>query len=136
MIGQVQVVVGAAILDATGRLLSARRSAPAALAGRWEFPGGKVDPGERDQDALHREILEELGIEILLVDRIGDDWPLAPGLVLRLWTARVTLGEPEPLEDHDELRWLEPGHWLDVHWLPADLPVVRELARRSALEDT
>lgn len=120
--------MGAAILDEEGRLLSARRSAPAALAGRWEFPGGKVDPGESDVEALHREIEEELGITIELLDRIGGDWPLAPGLVLRLWTAQILLGDPAPLEDHDELRWLEPGNWLEVDWLPADLPIVQALA--------
>lgn len=122
------MVVGAAILDEAGRLLGARRSAPPRLAGRWEFPGGKVDPGETDTQALHREIHEELGVEIELVTRIGGDWPLAPGLVLRLWTARILVGEPLPLEDHDELRWLEPGGWFEVDWLPADLPIVEALS--------
>jgi len=126
-----QVVVGAAILDEGGRLLSARRSAPPRLAGRWEFPGGKVDPGETEIEALHREIQEELGVRIELIERVGGDWPLAPGLVLRLWTARIIAGEPFPLEDHDELRWLEPGGWLGVDWLPADLPIVEALAATS-----
>jgi len=122
------VVVGAAILDAHHRLLGARRSAPASLAGRWEFPGGKVDPGESDEQALHREILEELGVVVALQERIGGDWPLTDGLVLRLWTAKITSGQPLPLEDHDQLRWLEPGQWLEVDWLPADLPIVEALA--------
>jgi 8-oxo-dGTP diphosphatase len=120
--------VGAAILDAEGRLLAARRSAPSALAGGWEFPGGKVEQGELDLDALRREIREELGVEITIHDRIGGDWPLADPLVLRLWTAEVHQGVPVPLEDHDELRWLAPGTWGSVAWLPADWPIVAALA--------
>lgn len=122
------VVVGAAILDADLRLLAARRSGPSALAGGWEFPGGKVEPGEGDQAALQREVREELGIGITLGERIGGDWPLADEWVLRLWTAAIADGVPEPLEDHDELRWLEPGTWDTVEWLPADWPIVTALA--------
>jgi 8-oxo-dGTP diphosphatase len=122
------VVVGVALLDGDGRLLAARRSAPSALAGGWEFPGGKVEPGEGDEAALHREVREELGVAIALGDRIGGDWPLKEGWVLRLWTGRVVEGVPRPLEDHDELRWLVPGDWGSVAWLPADWPIVAALA--------
>jgi 8-oxo-dGTP diphosphatase len=122
------VVVGVALLDDDGRLLAARRSAPSALAGGWEFPGGKVEPDEDDEGALHREVREELGVGILLHDRIGGDWPLKEGWVLRLWTGRVVDGVPRPLEDHDELRWLVPGDWGSVEWLPADWPIVAALA--------
>lgn len=119
------VVVGAALLDG-GRLLAARRSAPASLAGGWELPGGKVEAGESDEAALVRECREELGVLVTLGARIGADWPLAAGLVLRVWTATVAPGQPAPapLEDHDELRWLDPDDWFSVAWLPADLPVV------------
>ena len=122
------VVVGVALLDDDGRLLAARRSAPSALAGGWEFPGGKVEPDESDEVALHREVREELGVGILLQDRIGGDWPLKEGWVLRLWTGRVVEGVPRPIEDHDELRWLAPGDWGSVAWLPADWPIVAALA--------
>lgn len=126
------VVVGAAVLDGD-RLLAARRTAPPALAGGWELPGGKVEPGESDQAALVRECREELGVEVMLRERVGGDWPLAPGLVLRVWTAGLTPGgpEPAPLEDHDELRWLGPGEWFTVAWLPGDLPAVRAVLERS-----
>jgi 8-oxo-dGTP diphosphatase len=122
------VVVAAAILDGD-RLLAARRSEPVALAGGWEFPGGKVEPGEADEDALIRECREELGVEVALGERLGGEWPLQPGYVLRVWTAHLVAGEPRPLEDHSELRWLEPDSWESVNWLAADLPVVRELRR-------
>jgi len=122
------IVVGAAILDG-GRLLAARRKEPAALAGGWELPGGKVEPGEDDLAALVRECREELGVVISPVERIGGDWAMSGGATLRVWTATVAEGEPQALDDHSEVRWLEPGQWYDVAWLAADLPVVRALER-------
>ncbi|WP_406173104.1 (deoxy)nucleoside triphosphate pyrophosphohydrolase [Streptomyces sp. NBC_00996] len=120
------VVVGAALLS-EGRLLSARRSAPPALAGRWELPGGKVEPGENPEHALVRELREELGVEAEPLERVPGEWTLKPGYVLRVWTARLLPGsaEPRPLEDHDELRWLTPGEIWDVDWLDADVPAVK-----------
>src|SRR6266545_5054036 len=78
--GDPLVVVGAAILDG-GRLLAAQRGEPPALAGGWELPGGKVEPGESEEDALVRECREELGVEIALGKRVGGDWPLANGMI-------------------------------------------------------
>ncbi|MET8169246.1 (deoxy)nucleoside triphosphate pyrophosphohydrolase [Streptomyces sp. NPDC005329] len=121
------VVVGAALLDA-GRLLAARRSAPPELAGRWELPGGKVEEGEAPEAALVRELREELGVEAETVERVPGEWPLRPPYVLRVWTARLRPGSaaPEPLQDHDALRWLTPAEIWDVDWLDQDVPAVRE----------
>ncbi|ANP49228.1 8-oxo-dGTP diphosphatase [Streptomyces griseochromogenes] len=125
------VVVGAALLD-DGRLLAARRSAPPELAGRWELPGGKVEAGERPEDALVRELREELGIDAEPVERVPGEWPLGSPYVLHVWTARLCPGSaaPQPLEDHDELRWLTPDRLWEVPWLDQDVPAVRELAAR------
>ncbi|MFJ1806377.1 MULTISPECIES: (deoxy)nucleoside triphosphate pyrophosphohydrolase [unclassified Streptomyces] len=121
------VVVGAALLDA-GRLLAARRSAPPELAGRWELPGGKVEAGEAPEAALVRELREELGVETETVERVPGEWPLRPPYVLQVWTARLRPGSaaPEPLQDHDALRWLTPAEIWDVDWLDQDVPAVRE----------
>ncbi|MFF4209921.1 (deoxy)nucleoside triphosphate pyrophosphohydrolase [Streptomyces sp. NPDC001796] len=117
------VVVGAAVLDG-GRLLAARRSAPPELAGRWELPGGKVEPGETPEQALVRELSEELGVTAEPVARIPGEWPLKPGYVLRVWTVRLVAGTPEPLQDHDVLRWLTPEQVWDVDWLEQDVAAV------------
>ncbi|MFF8591092.1 (deoxy)nucleoside triphosphate pyrophosphohydrolase [Streptomyces sp. NPDC015220] len=122
------VVVGAALLD-DGRLLAARRSAPPELAGRWELPGGKVEPGERPEDALVRELREELGVEAEVAERVPGSWPLRPPYELRVWTARLRPGSaaPKPLQDHDELRWLTPAEIWTVPWLDQDVPAVRSV---------
>jgi 8-oxo-dGTP diphosphatase len=132
------LVVAAAIvddLDDPRELLAARRAVPARLAGRWEFPGGKVDGDETPEDALHREIREELGVRIGLGDEVVglDDgmWRLSDDYVMRLWLAEIVEGTPEPLVEHDELRWLAPTQWHDVPWLDADVRIVDRLASLS-----
>ncbi|MCC2334004.1 (deoxy)nucleoside triphosphate pyrophosphohydrolase [Cellulomonas wangsupingiae] len=129
------LVVAAAVvddLDDPRLLLAARRATPASLAGRWEFPGGKVEAGETPEDALHRELREELGVRVGLgVELLGPDdgaWRLSDQYVMRLWFAEVVEGEPEPLVEHDQLRWLPDGQWLDVPWLDADVRIVEGLA--------
>lgn len=129
------LVVAAALVDSLAeprRLLAARRRKPLALAGRWEFPGGKVDPGETPVEALHREICEELGVVIRIGPEVpapdGGPWRISARYRLRLWPAVVVSGTPEPLVEHDELRWLDPGQWLSVPWLDADVRIVEALA--------
>ncbi|MGI8681859.1 MAG: (deoxy)nucleoside triphosphate pyrophosphohydrolase [Mycobacteriales bacterium] len=127
MSGEPVVVVGAAILDVAGgtpRVLAAQRAHPSDLAGWWEFPGGKVEPGETERDALVRECREELGVEITVADRLGGDLPIGDGgAVLRVWTATVRRGQPRPVE-HAATRWLTAEELYDVDWLAADLPLI------------
>lgn len=132
--GRIRVVAAALVDDlrTPGRLLSARRTEPPALAGGWELPGGKVEPGEDAAAALHREIREELGVQIVLGERLpgplGGWWPLGGTHAALVWPARVRHGLPEPLADHDALRWLEPAHLWSVDWLASNRPVVSALA--------
>lgn len=122
-----QIVVVAAALFTDGHLLAARRSAPPELAGRWELPGGKVEPGEHPEEALVRELREELGVEAEIGERVPGEWELRAPYVLRVWTAglRVDSPQPKPLQDHDELRWLGLGELWDVPWLDQDVEAVR-----------
>jgi mutator protein MutT len=123
---QPQIVVGAAILD-DGRVLAARRTGPPALAGKWELPGGKVDPGETDEAALVRECREELGVDVMLGRRVGRDWAIGEHGLLRIWLATIAAGTPQ-LRDHSEFRWLSIDELHNVDWLTADLPIVEKLA--------
>lgn len=131
------IVVAAALVDDLARprsLLAARRLKPTNLSGRWEFPGGKVDVGETPEEALHREIDEELGVAIRIGEEItapgGGGWRISPRYELRLWWSLVTSGVPAPLVEHDELRWLGPGDWLSVPWLDADVRIVQSMVER------
>jgi 8-oxo-dGTP diphosphatase len=122
----VLVVVGAAIFDGSGRLLAAQRSAPARYAGLWEFPGGKVEPGETPAEALVRECREELAIEIEVGALVGQaDIDIG---VLLIYRATLISGRPQPRE-HQALRWLAPHELEDVPWIAADRPLVRRLPR-------
>ena len=128
-------VVGAALLrtgdDGVRRVLSSRRTEPPRLAGLWEFPGGKVDPGESDEQALLRELREELAVEAEVGQRLGADVLIGETGVLRVYVCRLHAGEPA-LIDHDEHRWLAADELLDVDWIPVDLPLVEDLRRLLA----
>ena len=130
-------VVGGAVLDSLAepaRLLVARRTAPPQFAGMWEFPGGKVEQGETPGEALHRELLEELGISVRLGAELpapaSSGWPLNERAAMRVWFAELTDGQPRPLQDHDELRWVNlrnRGEVLGLPWIPADFPIIEAL---------
>ncbi|MEU2869295.1 (deoxy)nucleoside triphosphate pyrophosphohydrolase [Streptomyces olivoreticuli] len=126
-----RVVVGGAVFD-QGRLLAARRSAPPELAGRWELPGGKLEPGETAEQALVRELREELGVEVEPLERVAGEWPLRPPFVLHVWTAKLVSGTVRALQDHDEVRWLTPDRVDEVDWLDEDRPAVAAAVRLLA----
>ena len=124
-------MVGAVLVD-RGRVLAARRTRPTALAGQWEFPGGKVEPGEDPSAALVREIAEELNLAITVGPELsGAPWPISSAYELRLFLAALAdTGEPRPGPDHDQISWLAPDLLRSVRWLPADeqaLDAVRTL---------
>ncbi|SCL41088.1 8-oxo-dGTP diphosphatase [Micromonospora pallida] len=121
------MVVGAAIV-AGGRVLACARSAPPEVAGRWEFPGGKVEPGESETAALVRECAEELAVRVEIGDRVGRDVRMAHGRsVLRVYAARLVGGDQPQALEHAALRWLSADELDTVEWLPADVPIVAAL---------
>ena len=111
------VVAGAMI--AGGRLLVAQRDRPPELAGLWELPGGKVAPGETDADALARELFEELGVEVAVGERLGDDVALRDTMTLRAYLVTCLSGTPRA-DDHRALRWVTVNELDDLNWVPAD----------------
>jgi 8-oxo-dGTP diphosphatase len=120
------LVVGAAIVR-RGCVLAARRTTPPEAAGRWELPGGKVDAGESPDEALVREIREELGCDVAVDAWLDGEQPIGTTHVLRAAVCRLTATEPAASSDHDELRWLGPEQLDDVDWLEPDRPFLAEL---------
>ncbi|MGM1064726.1 NUDIX domain-containing protein [Saccharothrix sp. Mg75] len=126
-----RVVVAAAVVH-DGLLLAQQRAYPADAAGRWELPGGRVEPGEPDRAAVARECAEELGVTVEAADQVGPDVPLRADLVLRAYAARLVTGTPHPVE-HRAVRWLAPADLATLDWLPADralLPALHPLLPR------
>ena len=127
-----RLVVGLALLDdaaAPTRLLAARRSAPAALRGLWEFPGGKVEQGESPPDALRREIREELGCRVSVGESViatRHVYPFATVVLTTYWCT-LTAGQPA-LTVHSDLAWLRPEELPQLPWAPADIPAVEMIA--------
>jgi 8-oxo-dGTP diphosphatase len=122
-----QIVVAAAII-AERKVLVAQRVRPPELAGRWELPGGKVAAGESEPEALARELAEELGVEVEIGERLGDDVELNPTMTLRAYRATLVRGEPQ-LHDHAALRWVSATELQDVDWVPADRGFLAPLGR-------
>jgi 8-oxo-dGTP diphosphatase len=126
--------VVAAVIERDGLFLAARRTEPPALAGLWEFPGGKVEPGEDDTTALIRECREELGVEIAVGEPVGPEYLAVGGrMVVRTYRAVLVAGEPAPIENHDELRWLAAGtpESRALPWLEGDYVILDALEAES-----
>ncbi len=121
------VVAGALIADAA--LLVAQRLRPPELAGLWELPGGKVAPGESEPDALMRELREELGVDVTVGERLGDDVPIGESMILRAYLVARTGGALHP-HDHRELRWVSAAELEDLPWVPPDRAWLPELSKR------
>lgn len=124
------IVVGTAIVRGNA-LLAQQRAYPASAAGKWELPGGRVEPGESDVDAVRRECVEELGVDVHVGGTVGPDVVLGNGMLLRVYRAELAQpgAVPHP-HDHQALAWLTAGRLGSVDWLPADrvlLPALRRL---------
>ncbi len=124
------LVVACALIDVDGRVLIGQRPETSRLGGLWEFPGGKVEPGERPEEALIRELKEELAIDVtqaclapyVFASHGYDDFHLLmPLYVCRRWT-----GSPQAL-DHQELRWVKAAKLRDYPMPPADEPLIAHL---------
>jgi 8-oxo-dGTP diphosphatase len=121
------VVVGAAIVRG-GWLLAQQRAYPEHVAGRWELPGGRVEPGESDVDAVVRECVEELGVVVQVNGRVGSDVPLGDGTALfRVYAATLARDAVPNAREHRALRWVSSSELADLDWLDADLVLLPDL---------
>ena len=117
-------VVGAVLVEG-GRLLVARRGAHLSRGGLWEIPGGKVEAGETDGAALERELAEELGVDVVAHEAIGEVVFSYPDVQIRLVAVRASLvGGDLRLVDHDEVRWVGADGLDVLDWAPADRPLL------------
>ncbi len=121
----VRVVAGAIVR--TGKVLLARRSSTRTDPGRWELPGGKVEPGETDQQALRRELAEELSLPTRVFAQIGPAVEVEPGVELLCYRAEPTSDEPVRLIDHDAYRWVGPDELHAMDLLESDKRLVDSL---------
>jgi 8-oxo-dGTP diphosphatase len=121
--------VVAAALVRDGRVLAQQRAFPPEVAGRWELPGGRVEPAESVADALVRECREELAVDVVPGEQLGPDVPLPSGHVLRVLRARLVQPTATPLAvEHIELRWVGLAELHELDWLDADRAVLPHLA--------
>lgn len=121
--------VVAAVIEHGGLVLACRRAPGKAAAGRWEFPGGKIEPGETAAGALVREIREELGIGIRVTGHLTTDD--TGGIRLVCLLAALEGDPPVASTDHDALRWLPRARLGELEWADADLPAVRMLGAEA-----
>ncbi|PHG27295.1 8-oxo-dGTP diphosphatase MutT [Bacillus toyonensis] len=122
-------VVGAVIFNERNEILCALRSPTMSLPNYWEFPGGKINEGEMPQEALVREIKEELGCLITVGEKIEEVDHEYENIIVHLATykAHIKSGIPKALE-HADLKWVQAKNLLELVWAPADIPTVRILS--------
>lgn len=130
MTAKLVLVVACALIDPDGRVLIAQRPEGKKMAGLWEFPGGKIEPGERPEATLIRELREELGIEVqeaclaplTFASHSYEDFTL----LMPLWVCRRWSGTPRGAEGQ-ALKWVSPKRLRDYPMPPADEPLIPAL---------
>jgi len=131
------VDVTAAILVHDGKLLIARRKSGQKLAGKWEFVGGKMEPGESAEECLRRELEEELGIEATVGRFFGESIHEYDHLEVRLLAYVAWAGQGAiRLRDHDLFRLVEINELAGYDFAPADIPFVKQLEKEGLKEFT
>jgi 8-oxo-dGTP diphosphatase len=125
-------MVVAGVIERDGQILIGQRRAKDRHALKWEFPGGKVEPGEDPREALARELVEELKCDILVGDLVTTTTHAYDFATVTLTTFLCILESGEPqLTEHEAVEWLLPGELPTLDWAPADIPAVRLLVDRA-----
>lgn len=125
-------MVGAAVIGAEDKVLICRRAGNS-MNGMWEFPGGKVEPGESKKEAVAREFLEELGVPIKVGAHLATGFQSSKGLSIELsvFEARLVGRSPSVSLDHDALEWVDVSDLRQYPFPEADLPAVEALLART-----
>lgn len=118
-------VVGAVVVS-SGEVLCVQRGPDGTLPGLWEFPGGKIEPGETAQEALRREVVEELQCNVTVGEEVTTTRHEYDFGIVHLTTFYCELVDGSPhLSEHSDMTWRDPGDLRDLTWAPADIPAVR-----------
>ncbi len=124
--------VTAAIIENDGKVLIAKRKKGWRFAGKWEFPGGKIEPNETPEECLKRELKEELGIETDIGSFFCESTYAYPHATVQLLVYRaVHISGDYTLYDHQEMRWVSPEHLRDYDFPEADEAVIDKLVKDS-----
>jgi len=119
--------VACAIIECNGLVLAAQRSASMSLPLKWEFPGGKIEPGESMPDCLMRELREEMGVEIHVGPPLSATTHHYPTFTVTLYPFRCSIESGTvTLHEHADMVWLEPDQLMALDWAEADGPVLAE----------
>ncbi len=128
------VEVTGAIIIRNRRVLAARRSPNKHMAGYWEFPGGKLESGETPEESLARELLEEMGISVLVGDHFfTNQHDYGDTQIILMAYLCDWIGGELILNDHDSIKWCTSSGLKHLKWAPADIPIMQALA--AAIED-
>ena len=121
------VHVACAIIERDGMVLSALRSASMNLPLKWEFPGGKIEPGEGREECLRRELVEEMGVEIEVGRAVTPATHHYPTFTVTLYPYVCSIASGEiTLHEHSAISWLPPPRMLELDWADADIPIIAE----------
>jgi 8-oxo-dGTP diphosphatase len=127
--------VSCAIIEQHGKILATRRGKNMHLEGYWEFPGGKVEPGETLEECISREIKEELSLGISIKGKLPVVEFIYPDKAIKLtpFVCRIISGEIT-LKDHTDFKWIEPNSFDQLKWAPADVMVIELYLKKANRE--
>jgi 8-oxo-dGTP diphosphatase len=127
----IQVRVVAAVIQSGDKFLACRRAPHKNLAGKWEFPGGKVEINETDTEALTREIKEELNVDVQVAELVAVSRGIngQQEIVMFSYFARLKSTKPTSSSDHDQLRWVSKAEIKSLDWADLDIPVIEALVK-------
>ncbi|WP_342527689.1 (deoxy)nucleoside triphosphate pyrophosphohydrolase [Chryseomicrobium sp. FSL W7-1435] len=124
-------VVGAVLVNETKQIFCALRSPQMSLPNLWEFPGGKIEPGESPEETLKRELMEELKIEVTVGEEVESTYYEYDSFTIQLTTFYTKIQSGTPiLTEHADYKWLSAEELFNLEWAPADIPAVHKIQKQ------